>query len=229
MIYGLLVVEGLLWLSERLGWPAWYKGYAVLASVASLGVAMLAMLAWFVVSLVFRWRFQFSIRSLLVLTVAVALPCSWLGVEMQAARGQKDASAAIMKQGWGGVDYDYEFDASGFHPNAILGQTWLRSLLGDNSFADVVGLYFGERQRNGAVIEDLFNRFKIEDANLEQVGDLHQLRGLDLSLTGVTDKGLEHLERLKNLRYLWLSDTKVTDAGVEKLQRALPNCEISRR
>ena len=33
--------------------------------------------------LIFRWRFQFSIRSLLVLTVAVAVPCSWLAVEVK--------------------------------------------------------------------------------------------------------------------------------------------------
>jgi hypothetical protein len=30
----LLAVEGLLWLSERFGWLAWHKGYAVLAAVA---------------------------------------------------------------------------------------------------------------------------------------------------------------------------------------------------
>ena len=43
----------------------------MLIAVAVVGGAMLVMLLWFIVSLVFRWRFQFSIRSLLVLTVAV--------------------------------------------------------------------------------------------------------------------------------------------------------------
>ena len=33
----LLVVEALLWLSDRLGWPAWHKGYAVLTAVAVVG------------------------------------------------------------------------------------------------------------------------------------------------------------------------------------------------
>jgi hypothetical protein len=85
LIVGLLVVEGLLLLSERYRW-FWFnekKGWAVLVCVAVLGVAMLVMLGWFVVSLIFRWRFQFGIRSLLVLVVVVAIPCSWLVVERE--------------------------------------------------------------------------------------------------------------------------------------------------
>ena len=104
LIFGLLVVEGLLWLSERYQW-FWFnekKGWTVLIAVAVVGVAMLVMLLWFIVSLLFRWRFQFSIRSLLVLTVAVAMPCSWLGVEMKKAREQRNAGAAI--DNLGGVD-----------------------------------------------------------------------------------------------------------------------------
>ena len=84
LIFGLLVVEGLLWLSERYRW-FWFneqKGWTVLIGVAAVGVAIAIMLGWFVVSLLFRWWFQFSIRSLLVLTIAIALPCSWLAVEM---------------------------------------------------------------------------------------------------------------------------------------------------
>jgi hypothetical protein len=78
LIVGSLVVEGLLWLSERYTW-FWFnekKGWTVLIAVAAVGVAMLVMLLWFIASLVCRWRFQFSIRSLLVLVLAVAIPCT---------------------------------------------------------------------------------------------------------------------------------------------------------
>ena len=88
----LLVVESLLWLSNWLGWPAWHKGYAVLVAVAGVGVVMLAMLLWFVVALVFRLRFQFSVRCLLAVVVAVALPFSWLAVEMKKAKKQSQAA-----------------------------------------------------------------------------------------------------------------------------------------
>lgn len=78
---GLLAVEGLLWLSEHFGWVGWHKGYAVLTAVATVGVAMVLMLVWFTVALAFRRRFQFSIRSLLTLSIAVAVPCSWWAME----------------------------------------------------------------------------------------------------------------------------------------------------
>ena len=87
LIFGLLVVEGLLWLSERFQWFGFnsHKGWTVLIAVAVVGLAFVVMLLWFIASLLFRWRFQFSIRSLLVLTLAVAVPCSWLASEIASA------------------------------------------------------------------------------------------------------------------------------------------------
>ena len=62
LIYGLLVVEGLLWLSERYQWFGFNekKGWTVLIGVAVVGGAMVVMLGWFLVALVCRWRFQFA-------------------------------------------------------------------------------------------------------------------------------------------------------------------------
>ena len=45
-VLALLVVEGLLWLSERFGWLVWHKGFAVLTEVGCVGVAMFVMLLW---------------------------------------------------------------------------------------------------------------------------------------------------------------------------------------
>jgi hypothetical protein len=59
LINGLLVVQGLLWLSDRFQWPTWHKGYAVLIAVAGVGVVFVAMLLWLMVAVVFRLRFQF--------------------------------------------------------------------------------------------------------------------------------------------------------------------------
>ena len=78
----------------------------MLIAVASVGVFLLLMFCWFAVSLIFGWRFQYSIRSLMLLVVAVALPFSWLGVEMKAAREQRAAVEAIRKLG-GYVNYEY--------------------------------------------------------------------------------------------------------------------------
>ena len=44
------------------------------------------MFLWFLAALLLRWRFQFSILSLLVLVVVVAVPFSWLATGMKQAR-----------------------------------------------------------------------------------------------------------------------------------------------
>ena len=99
LVLGSLAVTGLLWLSNWLGW--WHKGYAVLVAVAGVGTVLAGMLLWWLVALIFRWRFQLGTRTLLVLTLAVALPFSWLAVEMKKAREQKGAVAAIKELGRG--------------------------------------------------------------------------------------------------------------------------------
>jgi hypothetical protein len=135
LILGLLAVEGLLWLSERFGWLAWHKGYAVLAALASVGVAMMLMLAWFAIALIFRWRFQFSIRSLLVLVVVVAVPCSWLAVEMKKAREQQRAVKAIQQRG-GTLAYDYQFQDGHYNYWPVSGPVprWIVSWLDEDIF-----------------------------------------------------------------------------------------------
>ncbi len=227
-VIGLLVVEGLLWLSDRFGWLGWHKGYAVLTAVASVGVATLVMLGWFGVALVFGRRFQFSIRSLLVLVVVVALPCSWLAVEMKKASEQKEAVETVETCCWDvlpddgprQVTYDYEVDCkigSGtfylYYPE-MPGPNWLRDLLGKDFFTHVVELHLSDSQ--------------FPDANLRCLAGFSHLQDLDLSRTLVADEGVQNLTGLLELERLYLTDTKITDAGVAKLQQALPNCKITR-
>ena len=89
-----------------------HKGWTVLIAVASGGRGPAAD-----VPLVSRrpglsLRFQFSILSLLVLMVVVAVPFSWLATEMKQARKQREAVEGIEKAG-GRVSYDYQLDPSG--------------------------------------------------------------------------------------------------------------------
>jgi Leucine-rich repeat (LRR) protein len=240
----LLAVECLLWLSERFGWLGWHKGYAVLTCVAAVGLAMLGMLVWFGAALVLRRRFQFSIRSLLVLVIGVAVPCSWLAVEIRAAKRQKEVVEAIVKVG-GVLDWDLE-------PRLA----WLRNLLGDDFFMDGYQVDFGIMQPypvvtdsdlehlvwmsqlrklnlDGAQITDaglehlkvltqleglMLGRTKITDAGLQHIGGMKRLEGLCLENTQITDAGLRHLGGLAQLRHLALSGTKVGDDGLEYLK-----------
>ena len=105
----LLALEGFLWLSERSHWFSFneHKCWTVLIGLAAIGAAFVAMLLWFLAAVVFRLRFQFSIRSLLMLMVVVAIPCSWLAE----ARKQREIVVEIEKAG-GEVHYDFQLDPS---------------------------------------------------------------------------------------------------------------------
>ena len=210
-VVGLLAVEGLLWVWE---WSQWSpKGWPVLIALATIGAAMLLMLVWFAVALLFRGRFQFSIRALLLLTLAVALPFSWLATEMKQAREQQEAIAEIGTRGSFsyGMVIHATFDCIVTYATPSGRESaprWLRDLLGDDFF-------------NSVVILDLSARYPsppITDAGLEHVRGLTQLRELTLNRNEITDAGLAHLEGLTQLQTLDLEHTKITDAGLAHLE-----------
>jgi hypothetical protein len=181
-VLGLLAVESVLWLSNWFRWLP--KGYGVLLAVASVAVFFLLMLGWFLLALVFRLRFQFSLLSLLVLMVAVALPFAWLAAELKVARKQKEAVEGIRNAGVA-VAYDYECNPftsplplPGDKPP---GPAWLRKLLGDDLFADVWWIDFRGPE--------------VSDAGLEHLKRLPQLQELDLRGTNVTDAGVKNLKQ----------------------------------
>jgi hypothetical protein len=144
LILALLATQVVLFLSERFRCPPFnqHKGLAVVIAVASVGAATLLLLAWLAASLLFRWRFQFQLRSLFVLTVAVAIACSWLPIKMKKAWQQEAIVAAIRAEG-GSVMYDYE------EP------TWLSVLLKDEFFAEVSHVNFSDSKVTGAGLEHL--------------------------------------------------------------------------
>ena len=215
LIFGLLVVEGLLWLSERFGW-FWFnekKGWTVVIAMAVVAVTMLFILLWFIASLLFRSRFQFSIRSLLVLVVVVAIPCSWM---MQEIKRQRKAVAAINESG-GQVSWYGPF-----------GPIWLTRLLGDDFFLAVYSVQWPGPQVTDADLEHLtglkqvrlllLDSTQVSDAGLEKLKGLKQLEILSLNETKITDAGLEHVKGLKQLKQLSVYGTKITDAGLEHLK-----------
>ena len=152
-------------------WSAFnQRDWTVLFAVAAVGLAALLLLVWFIASLMFRWRFRFSIRSLLMLTFAIAIPCSWLAMNKQQVKRQREAAAAI--GGLGGiVDWSY--------PS---GTAWLRSLLGNDCFGHVY-------------VVELSMTPGAQQAGLEHLKGLNQLEVLWLGNTQVSDVGARESER----------------------------------
>ncbi len=202
VVIGLLVVECLLWLSERFGWLAWHKGYAVLTAVAGVGVAMLVMLVWFSVALLFHRRFQFSIRSLLVLVVVVAVPCTWMAVEMKIARKQREAVEAI-RAADGDIVYDWEYFDS--HPRTA--EEWMEWFT-----------------RKPPVPEGFTNW--LGDDWFYDIAEVHFPGGWRYTADRCNDDTLRHIRCLTKLKNLKLTMTKVTYDGVKSVQEALPHCKI---
>jgi len=201
LILSLLVAEVLLFLSNWLRWPAWHKGYAVLTCVACATAVTVMLLAWFVVALVFRRRFQFGIRSLLALPLIVALPCSWLMVETQKAAKQASAKESFRRFA-GGAEYDYKIAGSATSSPA---PARLRRLFREDLFASVELVCLACEKR-------------FTDADMEHVGLLPRLKVLRLYNSKITDSGMQHLALLTDLEDLSITRTHIGDAGLEHVR-----------
>ena len=89
-----------------------------------------------------RFRFQYSLRSLMLLVLLASLGMSWYAVRAKKAREQKAAVEEIRKLG-GMVHYDYLGGVRSSRPRADPpGPAWLRNLLGDDFVATVVEVRF---------------------------------------------------------------------------------------
>jgi hypothetical protein len=154
-----------------------------------------------------RWL-QYSLRTLMVLTLVCSLPCGWLAYQLRQAQEQREAGKAIEELG-GSVGY--EPASGGMIRTAV---AWVGKLLGQDLSVDV-------RSVDLALPA-------VTDAGLTHLRGLTQLRGLYLDSTQVSDAGLVHLRGLTQLKTLDLSNTQVTDAGVAELQKTLPKCNITR-
>jgi hypothetical protein len=197
-----------------LNWLQWIpKGWAVLIAISAVAMTMVLMFLWFVLAIHFHRRFQFSIWSLLLLTLAVAISSSWLAMELNLAKSQQDASWALFKLR-GIIDYDYKDRGPFWRDLGQRGPIKIQKKLVDDFFGSVTDVHLSGT--------------KVTDDDLKHLEGMKHLKTLDLSETYITDAGLEHLGGLKQLRRLVLWHTQTTDAGVAKLQVALPNLYIDR-
>ena len=193
----LIAAEGFLWASERWRWFAFNenKGCAVLIAVVVALSAILFYFLWLVSALLFRWRFQFSVRSLLMFVFALALPCAWLASEIRSAEKQRKAIQLFGRH----LSYDFKYDSLGhcISPEpAPPAPRWLVTLLGVDFFANLV-----------------FAELKSDD-QMEHLGDSPRLRKLFVG-GDVSNVGMRFVAALTELEALEIQDSRVTDGGME--------------
>jgi hypothetical protein len=227
-IWVLLFVEIFLWLSERYRWFAFNesKGLTVLLALAALFVSLLGFAVGFLSAWIFRRRFQFGIRTLFLLTLAAAIPFSWLATEINRAKREKAIAAHFQDK------FDIETRQWIAVPDRF------SSFFGDFLFTEVHFFCCTESQyvfsdedlKQCCEFEELefgdFSRSAVTDAGLENIGNLTRLKYLDLRDTRITDAGLKHLAKLRSLEKLYLSGTNTTEAGLQELQSKLPRCKV---
>src|SRR5579883_2352108 len=150
-----------------------------------------------------RWpRLRFTVRLLLGLVVVLGCGLGWIAHK---ARTQRQAVARIKQLG-GSVLYDFQEVRGGASSSTEpRGPRWLRRLIGDELFQEVVRV-----QLNG---------LDLRGADLTCLGDFPGLKTLNLTCTDIGDDGLAQLGQLKldRLRVLWLADTGISDAGLARL------------
>jgi len=232
LLLALLPIWGGLFLAEHFGWLP--KGQPEVLAVGATAAVLVSLLSWFAIALVFRWRFQYSLRSLLLVMLLTSIGMSWVGVRIWNTIRQKQAVAAIKRVG-GTTEYDSQgnvdsvvivggiavtdADFEHFHDLTHLQSLFLIvTPITDGGLAHLKGL----TQLNILVLDNT----RVSDAGLEHLNGLPQLESLFIDNAQVTDAGLQHLNHLNSLRLLYLRNTHVTDDGVKDLQEALPNCKI---
>jgi hypothetical protein len=169
--------------------------------------------------------FRLSLKSLFLLTAILAI---WLAYVSNQARQQRAIVAHLNKLG-ARLEYDYQRKAqrAGKVATQPPGWPWLRKLIGDEYFQDVVAVRVSAENDDDlraigqlTQLEHLvLDRSNITDGGLRHLHNLRRLDFLSLRVPYLTSKGLVHLENLRQLRTLILEDCpNVDDAGVGHLR-----------
>jgi hypothetical protein len=154
-----------------------------------------------------RWRFQYSLRTLLIAVTVVGVLSGWVGIIMKRVYYQRQVVAKIQALDWQ-VAYDYEIRGEKTENGERLppGPSLVRWMLGNDAFAYV------------EVVWTLNKHAKDQDLLLLLA--LPELKEVSLDGPGITDDGLKTLIDIPNINGLALNDTSVTGEGLEYLKNA---------
>lgn len=186
-----------------------------------------------------RW-YQYGLRTLLTLMFLASVGMSWVAVRMRSATREEEAVRAL-SQCDGFVHYAPLWSSSPRPQGHFPGPVWLRRLLGNGFFVQVVSvdldqdaglpylgnfpqlrsLWLGYHGRICGGTEPYFEQLRqqsgITDASLQSLHRLKQLESLHLELSRISDNGLVHLKGLTELETLGLAQTRIGDAGLVHL------------
>ena len=179
-----------------------------------------------------RW-FRFSLRSMLLLVVVIAIPLAW---KVNRARNQRAVVAELRKLNaqidyYHGYEHYYEMEATKgvqrFVPPP--GGKWLHDLLGREYFVEVIQVTVDGPQVTDDTLAliaklpeikyvNLNSAPGITDDGLVHFANIHNLEGVTLISDRISSAGLMHLTGLKRLKKLWGAGW-ITDASLEQISK----------
>jgi len=149
-----------------------------------------------------RRRFQFGLRSLLLLVTAIGLGLGWASWKLNEIRQHQRVVEEVRRLG-ATVSFEHQLN----NPNPVApGPRWLKRILGEDFLAEVTQIQLNDERVNDdtlALIATLPN----EGSSLIATSD------------GITDEGLEHLAKGTGLDALEIHSANVTIAGYENLKK----------
>ena len=172
---------------------------------------------------------RFSLRSMMLLVVVIAVPMAW---KVNRARNQRVVVAELRKLS-AGIIYDYQIVNGIYDPNLPQpGPKWLTDFLGKEYFIEVHHIAVDGPQVNdetialisklpGVVSVALVDRTSgagITDDGMAHFAEMANLEILVLRSDRITGTGLMHLSGLRRLKILG-SSGRITDEALEQISK----------
>ena len=133
---------------------------------------------------------------------------TWFGKRLEQASQQRDAARMVKSLG-GGLFYDYQKGSGICRPEGQpRAPAWLRDIVGDLFFVDVVGVALSGEE----VTDDVLDRLRA----------FPNIDFLMLNSTAVDEKGLATLTTFPRLTYLEIRDTRIPETVADELAKRLP-------
>ena len=190
------------------------SGWLALLGILAFVLAILGLVAWFLVATYLKRKFQFSLLSLLGLMLCSALTCSWFSWKLHKAKRHEELVERCERLG---VGYTYSpcpsapFQLRPRENTFLFPPQCLQRLFGFHFFIEM---------------NSVRSRLDVGNEDLRLLADFESIERLSLVGTQVTNAAVPHLKQFTRLRVLDVSGTEITAEGIAELQKALPKCTI---
>lgn len=153
--------------------------------------------------------------------VVVAVPLAWKFNRLRTQRRVVQAA----RNSEAGVVYDYSADRQPGEDTEPPGPPWLRRMLGDDIFAQIVWIVWSDQEIPDETFSDiaalpalrLFSAKHVTDEHLERISQISSLTHLEIE-GEFTDEAIAKLSRLPKLETLHVKSPHLTDQALAHLQ-----------